>query len=199
MTRTLTITYDKSNKDTPTHERGKQMNIGDRVKFRTIGGWYNRGIIRDMDKDSYLIEVDELGYDPPEDEYIPLPYYIRVLACEEIIEQETCKDVEVKRIDKIDKFDRQLLNDEIDMLKGNINRMCVSDDADELRQMENYALIRLTNIAKMCDLRMKELMEKQMTQSNCCGDCGKCERSQLSTCLFPDRLESFIRHKKGER
>lgn len=61
------------------------MNIGDRVKFRTVGGWYNSGIIRDMNEDSYLIEVDELGYKPPEDVYIPLPYYVRVLSCEEII------------------------------------------------------------------------------------------------------------------
>ena len=61
----------------------------------------------------------------------------------------------------MDKFDRQKLDNEIDMLKGNINRMCVTDDADELWQMENYALIRLTNIAKMCDLRMKELKENE--------------------------------------
>lgn len=58
------------------------MNIGDRVKFKTIGGFYNNGIIRDMSEDSYLIEVDELGCNLPEDVYIPLPYYARVLSCE---------------------------------------------------------------------------------------------------------------------
>ena len=47
------------------------MNIGDRVKFRTVGGWYNSGIIRDMNEDSYLIEVDELGYKPPKIEFPP--------------------------------------------------------------------------------------------------------------------------------
>ena len=57
------------------------MNIGDRVKFKTMGGWYNSGIIRDISEDSYLIEVDELGYKPP-NVYIPLPYYARVLSCE---------------------------------------------------------------------------------------------------------------------
>ncbi len=58
------------------------MNVGDRVKFKTIGGWYNSGIIKDMNEDSYLIEVDKLGCKPPEDVYIPLPYYARVLSCE---------------------------------------------------------------------------------------------------------------------
>ena len=59
----------------------------------------------------------------------------------------------------MDKFDKQKLFDEIDMLNGNINRMCVTDDADELWQMKSYAFIRFTNIAKMCDLRMEELKE----------------------------------------
>lgn len=60
------------------------MNIGDRVKFKTMGGWYNSGIIKDMNEDSYLIEVDELGCKPPKDVYMPLPYYARVLSCEDV-------------------------------------------------------------------------------------------------------------------
>ena len=64
------------------------MNIGDRVRFITMGGWYNSGIIKDIDEDSYLIEVDELGYKPPEDVHISLPYYARVLSCEKIAESE---------------------------------------------------------------------------------------------------------------
>ncbi len=64
------------------------MNIGDRVKFITMGGWYNSGIIKDMDKDSYLIEVDELGCKPPKDVHIQLPYYAKVLSCEMIAESE---------------------------------------------------------------------------------------------------------------
>ena len=35
---------------------------------------------------------------------------------------------------------------------------------------------------------------ENQTQSNCCGDCGQCERTL--SCLFPDRLESFNRHNK---
>lgn len=58
------------------------MTIGDRVKFKTIGGWYNSGIIKDMNEDSYLIEVDK-----SEDIQIPLPYYIRVLSSCEIISE----------------------------------------------------------------------------------------------------------------
>lgn len=67
------------------------MNIGDRVKFRTAGGWYNSGIIRDINEDSYLIEVDKLGCKPPKDVYISLPYYARVLSCEMITESEEKK------------------------------------------------------------------------------------------------------------
>ena len=58
------------------------MNIGDRVKFRTVGGWYNSGIIKDMNEESYLIEVDK-----SEDIQISLPYYVRVLSSCEIISE----------------------------------------------------------------------------------------------------------------
>lgn len=58
------------------------MNIADRVKFKTIGGWYNSGIIKDMDEDSYLIEVDK-----SDDIQISLPYYVRVLSSCEIISE----------------------------------------------------------------------------------------------------------------
>lgn len=34
------------------------MQIGDRVEYKTMGGWYNSGIIKDMDDDCVLIEVD---------------------------------------------------------------------------------------------------------------------------------------------
>ena len=60
------------------------MNIGDRVKFKTIAGWYNSGIIKDINEESYLIEVDK-----SEDIQIPRPYYMRVLSsCEVISEDE---------------------------------------------------------------------------------------------------------------
>lgn len=68
------------------------MNIGDRVKFKTIGGWYNSGIIKDMNEDSYLIEVDK-----SEDAQISLPYYVRVLSsCEIISENLGAQEGEVK-------------------------------------------------------------------------------------------------------
>ena len=59
------------------------MDIGVRVKFKTMGGWYNSGVIKDIDDNSCLVEVDTLGCVPPKD--IPLPYYAR-LSIDEIIE-----------------------------------------------------------------------------------------------------------------
>ncbi len=38
------------------------------------------------------------------------------------------------------------LNNEIDMLKGNINCMCSADDYEELERMYMYAKIRLDEI-----------------------------------------------------
>ena len=68
------------------------MNIGDRVKFKTIGGWYNSGIIKDMNEESYLIEVDK-----SEDIQISLPYYIRILSsCEIISEKIVVQETEEK-------------------------------------------------------------------------------------------------------
>lgn len=63
------------------------MNIGDRVKFRTMGGWCNSGIIRDITTElgidiSYLIEVDK-----SEDPRMPLPYYARILSSCEIVKE----------------------------------------------------------------------------------------------------------------
>lgn len=58
--------------------------VGDRVKFKTNGGWYNSGIIiskyenSSMSCPSCLIEVDTLGYKPSENDPVTLPYYVRV-------------------------------------------------------------------------------------------------------------------------
>ena len=38
---------------------------------------------------------------------------------------------------------RKEIDNQIDMLKGNINRMCVTDDVDELNSMYDYAKKRL--------------------------------------------------------
>ena len=40
----------------------------------------------------------------------------------------------------------KLINNEVDMLKGDINRMCVTDDLKELKQSYTYALKRLNSI-----------------------------------------------------
>lgn len=55
------------------------MKIGDRIKFKTIGGWDNSGIIKDMDDESCLVEVDMLG---SKDVQMPIPYYVRLLLAD---------------------------------------------------------------------------------------------------------------------
>lgn len=47
---------------------------------------------------------------------------------------------------------------ECDMLKGNINRMMVTDDSKELESMYNYALRRINRIY---NARRKELAENK--------------------------------------
>lgn len=37
---------------------------------------------------------------------------------------------------------------EVDMLKGNINRVCISKDVEEISQMYHFALMRLEEIMK---------------------------------------------------
>ncbi|MBO4541636.1 MAG: hypothetical protein J5725_00490 [Bacteroidales bacterium] len=41
---------------------------------------------------------------------------------------------------------QQELNNEVDMLEGNINRMCVTDDMKELCKMFEYARLRIERI-----------------------------------------------------
>lgn len=43
---------------------------------------------------------------------------------------------------------REEMLSEVDMLRGNINRICVSDDVEEISQMYHYALTRLEEIMK---------------------------------------------------
>ena len=45
--------------------------------------------------------------------------------------------------------ERKELNNEIDMLKGNINRMCVTDDISELSKMYQIAQKRIDKIHSM--------------------------------------------------
>lgn len=43
---------------------------------------------------------------------------------------------------------REEMLGEVDMLRGNINRICVSDDVEEISQMYHFALTRLEEIMK---------------------------------------------------
>lgn len=42
--------------------------------------------------------------------------------------------------------DLRTIYNEKDMLEGNINRMCVTDDMDELLSMKNFAMKRIERI-----------------------------------------------------
>ena len=48
------------------------------------------------------------------------------------------------------------IDEQIDLLKGNINRMCVTDDMMELQRMFDYARIRLNNIHSINFKRLTE-------------------------------------------
>jgi hypothetical protein len=81
------------------------MEIGDRVKYKTNGGWYNSGIIiskyenSSMSCPSCLIEVDTLGYKPSENDLIVLPYYRRIPQNVLIAEyEEESKDGNIKLV-----------------------------------------------------------------------------------------------------
>ena len=47
--------------------------------------------------------------------------------------------------------ERRLIENECDMLKGNINRMCVTDNIEELYKQSDFArhrILKIENIAK---------------------------------------------------
>ena len=52
---------------------------------------------------------------------------------------------------------RQERDIEIDMLQGNINRMCVTDDLNELNEMYNFAHRRLFKIFYMNFMKLMEM------------------------------------------
>lgn len=54
-------------------------------------------------------------------------------------------------------MDKQRLDNEIDMLKGNINRMCVTKTFKELTEMYDYAMDRVMKIYSMNWDRIREL------------------------------------------
>lgn len=62
------------------------IKIGDRIYYKTIGGWYNSGIVKDIDDESCLVEVDKLGCESSDKYVPPLPYYVRILLADGTIE-----------------------------------------------------------------------------------------------------------------
>lgn len=63
---------------------------------------------------------------------------------------------------------RILTDDEIhkirheeDMLQGNINRMCVADDSEELLTMLYFAHLRLNTIYKICRNKFTEESDEE--------------------------------------
>lgn len=72
------------------------MTAGDRVKFKTNGGWYNSGIIISMDEKTCLVEVDTLGRD---DHHMSFPYYVRAF-----------RDVLIPEYEKAEREDKNMTN-----------------------------------------------------------------------------------------
>ena len=48
------------------------------------------------------------------------------------------------------------IHNEKDMLNGNINRMCVTDDVKELNDMFKHALDRIANIYAVNNIRLRK-------------------------------------------
>lgn len=57
--------------------------VGDRVRFMTAGGFYNGGIVKEIDEDSCLIEVD--SFDPKQKGDFSVPYLVRALFSARLI------------------------------------------------------------------------------------------------------------------
>lgn len=56
---------------------------------------------------------------------------------------------------------RDVINNEMDMLRGNLNRMCVTSDVQELDKMKEWALIRIDKIYNTkLEILMQENAEK---------------------------------------
>lgn len=61
-------------------------------------------------------------------------------------------------IPSVDYESFEAFNSEVDMLKGNIARICVSDDVQEIKEHTGYALTRLYQIS---DYRIRKLSENK--------------------------------------
>jgi hypothetical protein len=61
-------------------------------------------------------------------------------------------------------MNRRQLNNEKDMLQGNINRMCVTDSKDELMHMYAWANIRINEIFRENRDRIMEQKKLELLQ-----------------------------------
>lgn len=53
----------------------------------------------------------------------------------------------------------RIMNNERDMLNGNFNRMCITDDIEEFVKMQTVAISRISKILKICAERLTESEE----------------------------------------
>lgn len=54
----------------------------------------------------------------------------------------------------------RLMNNERDMLNGNFNIMCITDDIEEFVKMQTVAISRISKILKICTERLIEESEE---------------------------------------
>lgn len=63
------------------------------------------------------------------------------------------------------------LSNEINMLKGNINRMCVTSETDELERMYDFAKRRLDEIYTYNKSRVEEIKPEEKREKVRCNWC----------------------------
>lgn len=57
---------------------------------------------------------------------------------------------------KLTQDDLKKIDEQMDLLKGNINRMCVTDSLEELRDMDRWAKARINQIVAINYRRLTE-------------------------------------------
>ena len=57
--------------------------------------------------------------------------------------------------------ERQRIENEFDMLKGNINRMCVTDDIEELYKQSDFARHRILKIENLATDRFSDQTKEE--------------------------------------
>lgn len=65
----------------------------------------------------------------------------------------------IDKLIKVNNIAREELDNQLDMLQGNINRMCSSKQVDDLNKHFNFIVFRLITIYKLCNKRILLLQE----------------------------------------